>query len=611
MARAFALAALLAAGLVATAAADEGDIYRGHGLAHRGALKYPAGFAHFDYANPAAPKGGAVTLWDFGGFDSLNPFIPRGRPAPGIGLIYDSLLVASADEAFSAYGLLAEEVEMPRDRSWVAFKLRDGARWHDGRPVTAEDVIWTFETLVAEGRPHYARYWANVTGVGETGDGWVRFDFDGPGNRELPLILGQMQVLPRHWYADRDFAASGLEPPLGSGPYRVAEVDAGRSVTYRRVADYWGADLPVNAGFYNFDTLRYVEYLDFNVALEAFKAGEYDFRNENNSKLWATAYEGPAFDDGRIVVAEIPHQRPTGMQAFVFNLRRALFRDARVREAMGYAFDFEWSNANLFYGQYSRTESYFSNSELAASGAPSEAELAFLEPFRDRLAGEVFGEVWRPPSGDGTGNIRRRLRIARTLLEEAGWRIRDGVLRDEAGTPMAFEILLVQPAFERIAQPFVRNLERLGIAATIRTVDASQYTQRRRSFDFDMTVAVFGQSRSPGNEQRNYWGSEAAAIEGSGNLLGLENEVVDALVEEAIYAEDKEAHIAAVRALDRVLLWGRYLIPHWHLRYDRLAWWDKFGRPEITPEDGVVFNAWWIDPHAAARLQAGRAQQGE
>ena len=605
-----ALAFVLAIGLALAAAADEGGLYRGHGIANRGALKYPADFAHFDYVNPAAPKGGEVTLWDFGGFDSLNPFTPRGRAAPGIGLIYDSLLTSSADEAFSAYGLLAAEVEMPHDRSWVAFRLRDEARWHDGRPVTAEDVIWTFETLIAEGRPHYARYWANVVSVSDRGGGWVRFDFDGPGNRELPLILGQMQILPKHWYADKEFAATGLDVPLGSGPYRVAEVDAGRSITYRRVADYWGADLPVNVGFYNFDSLRYIEYLDFNVALEAFKAGEYDFRRENNSKLWATAYSGPAFDDDRIVVAEIPHRRPTGMQAFVFNLRRDLFRDPRVREAMGYAFDFEWSNANLFYDQYSRTESYFSNSELAASGTPSQAELAFLEPFRSQLGHEVFGDIWRPPSGDGSGNIRQRLRAARALLAEAGWRIRDGVLRDEAGTAMAFEILLVQPAFERIVQPFARNLERLGVAATIRTVDASQYTRRLRSFDFDLTVTVFGQSRSPGNEQRNFWGSEAAAIEGSGNLLGLQNEVVDALVEEVIYAENKEAHIAATRALDRVLLWGRYLIPHWHLRYDRLAWWDKFGRPRITPEDGVVFNAWWIDPEAAARLQTGQAQQG-
>ncbi|MDG2479684.1 MAG: extracellular solute-binding protein [Alphaproteobacteria bacterium] len=588
--------------LPAAAQDDEGQI--SHAISMYGDIKYPADFTHFDYVNPDAPKGGDVKMWSFGGFDTLNPFTLKGQAAAGLGDVYDTLLKSSSDEAFTEYGLLAEEIRMPEDRSWVAFKIRDEARWHDGMPVTPEDVVWTFETLTTEGHPYYAAYYANVVGATDEGDGWVRFDFESAGNRELPLVIGQLQILPKHWYADRAFDETTLEPPLGSGPYKVIDVEPGRSVTYGRVEDYSGADVPVNVGFYNFGTIRYDEYLDFDIALEAFKAHEYDFRMENNSKLWATSYTGRNFEDGLIITEEIMHERPTGMQAFIFNLRRPLFEDPRVREALGYAFDFDWSNKNLFYGQYDRTTSYFSNSDLAATGTPDEAELALLEPFRDQLPEEVFGEVYMPPATDGSGNIRGNLRAAIALLEEAGWTIQDGALAGPNGEAMAFEILLVQPAFERIVQPFARNLERLGVTVDIRIVDASQYERRMETFDYDVTVESFGQSRSPGNEQRDYWNSAMADIEGSRNSPGIKDPVVDALVEEIIFADDREELVTASRALDRVLRWGHYVIPNWHIRYDRVAYWDKFGQPELVPADGIVFNAWWVDPELAEELEA-------
>lgn len=603
-----ALAVLCLAGPVL--AKDE-DVYTGHGISIFGDLKYATDFPHFDYVNPDAPKGGDVRRWSFGGFDSLNPFILKGTAAPGLGQVYDSLLAGSADEADSAYGLVAELIRMPEDRSWVAFKLRPEARFHDGEIMDVEDVIWTFETLTTEGHPYFAALFANVESVVDEGDRWVRFNFDSPGNRELPLLVGSIDVLPKHWFEGRDFADTSLDVPLGSGPYRISDVDAGRSITYERVDDYWGADLPVNIGLYNFGTVRYDEYLDFDIALEAFKAHEYDYKSENNSKLWATAYTGPNFDDGLIIKEEVSHGRPTGMQAFVFNLRRPLFQDARVREALGYAFDFEWSNENLFYGQYARNTSYFSNSDLAATDAPSDAELALLEPYRDQLPEEVFGDVYTPPVTDASGNIRQHLREAKALLEEAGWTIQDGALTGPGGEVMEFEIILVQPAFERIVQPFARNLERLGAVVNIRIVDAAQYERRLETFDFDMTVRSWRSSETLGNEQRDYWGSATADVEGSFNTGGIKNPVVDALIEEVIFAESRDEMTTAARALDRVLLWNHYVIPHWHIDYDRVAYWDKFGQPDLIPTNGIVFSAWWVDPEKAAALEDRIANEDE
>lgn len=566
-----------------------------HGLSMYGDLKYGPGFPHFEYVDPRAPKSGAVRLAALGTFDSLNPFILKGVPAAGVGQIYDTLMVASADEAFAQYGLVAETVETPADRSWVAFTLRPRARFHDGRLITVEDVIWTFETLKASGHPFYRSYYAHVTRAEAAGPRRVRFTFKDAMNRELPLIVGQMPVLPKAWWASRDFTRTSLEPPLGSGPYRIEAVDPGRSITYRRVKDYWAAELPVSVGRFNFDEIRYDYYRDGTVALEAFKGGAYDLRLEDSSKHWATAYDIPAVREGRMRKEEIPNEIPTGMQGFVYNTRRAVFRDPRVRQALAQAFDFEWTNTHLFYGAYTRTASYFSNSELAARGLPGPAEQQVLAPFRERIPPAVFTETYRPPSTTGRVGIRPNLVHALRLLEEAGWVVRDmRLVHERTGQPMTFEILLSEPTWERITLPFVQNLERLGVRARVRTVDAAQYEYRLKHFDFDMTVAVFPQSLSPGNEQNDYWSREAARTPGSRNLAGVSDPVVDELIALLIAAPDRAALVARTRALDRVLLWGHYVIPHWHIAAFRVAYWDRFGRPAVSPRYDLGFDSWWV-----------------
>ncbi|MGH7786958.1 MAG: extracellular solute-binding protein [Candidatus Binatia bacterium] len=570
-------------------------IYKGHGIAMHGDLKYGPAFKHFDYVNPAAPKGGEIKRAVVGTFDSFNPFIIKGNPDAGSGQLYDTLLTASADEPFSEYGLLAESVETAADRSWVAFTLRPNARWHDGKPITVEDVIWTFETLRDKGAPFFRAYYASVAAVEKSGERTVRFTFKPGENRELPLILGQLPVLPKHYWATRDFEQSTLEPPLGSGAYRIERFEAGRWSRYQRVADYWGKDLPANVGRDNFDTIRYDYYRDDTVALEALKAGEYDLRLESSAKEWATAYDIPAVRDGRLQKQDFTHNRPAGMQGFAFNLRRPLFQDRRVRQALGLVFDFEWSNRTLFYGQYTRTRSYFANSELASNGLPQGAELATLEPFRDQLPPELFTSEYQPPVTDGSGNIRENLRRASELLKAAGWKVdpKSRKLVNAAGQPFEFEILLVMPAFERITLPYIKNLERLGITARVRTVDPAQYKKRSDDFDFDVLVENWGQSSSPGNEQRNFWGSAAAEQPGSQNVIGLKDPVVDALIEQLIAAPDRATLVARTQALDRVLQWGFYVVPQWYLAYDRLAYWNKFGRPEVTPALGVQVDTWW------------------
>lgn len=580
-----------------------------HGVALHGAPKYGPGFEHFDYANPAAPEGGSVRLAEIGTFDNLNPFILKGNTAAGLGRVFDTLTYHSDDEAFSEYGLIAESITIPEDRSWVEFTLRPQARFHDGAPITVDDVIFTLETLKKKGHPFYRAYYANVTGAERVGERVVRFSFDTENNRELPLIVGQMPILSKAYWASKDFEQTILEPPLGSGPYRVESVDPGRAITYSRVEDYWAADLAVNAGRHNFATIRHDYYRDATVALEAFKAGEYDFRVENIAKQWATGYAGPALESGLIKKEEIPHELPTGMQGFVFNTRRAIFEDRRVRRALAHAFDFEWTNQNLFYGAYTRTTSYFSNSELASQGLPSAEELAILEPYRGDVPEEVFTEEYRPPSTDGSGNIRGNLRTALELLREAGWVVRDRQLvHGESGRPMRFEMMLVSPAFERVVLPFQRNLRRLGIDMRVRTVDSSQYQNRIDNFDFDMIVFSRGQSLSPGNEQRNFWSSAAADTPGSGNLAGIRDPVVDDLVELVINAPDRESLIHRVRALDRVLLWGHYVIPHWHIRAFRVAYWNKFERPEVSPRYALGFDTWWVDTEKAARVEQRKSR---
>ncbi|TLX61843.1 ABC transporter substrate-binding protein [Stutzerimonas nosocomialis] len=558
--------------------------------------KYPANFQHFDYTNPDAPKGGTLRRSGSGGFDSLNPFINKGVPADEIGLIYDTLTTNSLDEPFTVYGLLAEKIERAPDNSWVRFHLRPEARFHDGEPVTAEDVVFTFETLISQGAPWYRAYYADVAKVTAESPRRVRFDFKHAGNRELPLILGQLSVLPKHWWAERDFNSSGLEPPLGSGPYRIERVQAGRSVRYQRVEDYWGKDLPVNRGFYNFDRITFDYYRDNDVALQAFKAGQFDFWLETSAKNWATAYDIPAVRDGRIVKEEIENHNPTGMQGFILNTRRPLLHDRRVREALGLLFDFEWTNRQLFNGAYTRTTSYFDNSEMAATGLPDADELKILEPLRGQIPDEVFERSFELPRTEANGIIRDQQRQAYKLLMDAGWKIENDRMVDTDGKPVKLEFLLVQAEFERVLLPYKRNLADLGIELEIRRVDVSQYINRLRSRDYDMIVSSFGQSNSPGNEQREYWHSSSADNPGSRNLIGLKDPAIDVLVDKLIAADSRKELVTRTRALDRVLLWGHYVIPNWHIKTWRVAYWNQFGHPEVTPDQDIGLMTWWRKP---------------
>ncbi len=579
-----------------------------HAIAMHGTPKYQPGFRHFDYVNPAAPKGGTLRVAVQGTFDSFNPFIPKGNA--GAGNPYESLLASSADEPFTQYGLIAESIEVPRDRSWAIFTLRPQARWHDGKPITVDDVIWSLETLKTRGQPFFRFYYGGVAGAEQIGPRQVKFTFSDRGNRELPLIVGQLPILPKHYWESRDFEKTTLEPPLGSGPYRVTDFEPGRYVVTERVTDYWGAKLPVNVGQNNFDRIRYDYYRDDTVIRQALKAGEIDFRLENQAKAWALDYDVPAVQRGWLIKEEIRHFSPTGMQAFVYNTRRELFSDRTVREALAYAFDFEWTNRNLFFGQYARTESYFSNSELAAAGLPEGRELNVLDRYRERVPIELFHRPYKAPSTDGSGWPRENLARAFALLEEAGWVVRDmKLVNEDTGAGFSFEILLVSPAFERIVLPFVRNLKRLGIDARVRLVDQSQYINRIRSFDFDMIVSGWGASESPGNEQRSYWTSAAASSPAASNYAGVNDPVVDELVELLINAPDRKSLVARARALDRVLLFGYYVIPQWHLRMQRVLYWDKFSRPEVTPRTGTSIDYWWFDEAKAARLERARNQQ--
>lgn len=576
-----------------------------HAIAMHGEPKYGPEFKHFDFVNPEAPKGGEIKLFAIGTFDNFNGFIIKGTPAIGSGNIYDALMTGSADEPFSEYGLLAQSIEMPDDRSWVAFELRPEARWHDGAPVTVEDVIFSFDTLKAKGDPFYRVYYASVLKAEKTGDHKVTFTFDGKPNRELPLIMGQLAILPKHYWEGRDFETPSLDVPLGSGPYKIGKFEPGRSITYERVPDYWGKDLPIYVGRNNWDRIRYEYYRDQLVAFEAFKAGNYDYRAESSAKIWATGYDIPQVQDGRIVKEMLPDESTQGMQAYIFNTRRELFQDPRVRRALAYAFDFEWTNKTLFYGQYTRTKSYWAGGELASRGMPQGEELEILERYRGRVPDEVYTAEYVPPASDGSGNNRANLRTGLNILKEAGWEIKDGVATNKQnGKQLTFEFLLNDPLFERITQPVIQNLERLGAKATIRTVDPAQYQNRITEFDFDVIVGTFGQSESPGNEQREFWNSSSAEVKGSRNVIGIKDPVVDELIELVIGAETRESLVARTRALDRVLLWSHYVIPQWHLPADRIAYWNKFSRPERKPRFGIGLDSWWVDPVKVAALGA-------
>lgn len=579
-----------------------------HGFAMHGTPKYAADAGTPDYLNPGAPKGGSVRLGARGTFDSLHPFIVKSVPAAGISQIWDTLCWNSRDEASTEYGLIAETIEWPEDRAWVAFTLRPEARFHDGSPITVEDVIFTLDILKSKGAPNYAFYYHDVMKAEKVGDRKVLFTFRDNTNKELPLIVGQLPVLPSKWWATRDFEKVSLEVPLGSGAYKVDSFDVGRSIAYRRVADWWAKDLWMNKGRNNFEVIRYEYYRDVTVQFEAFKAGDLDVRQENIARNWATAYDIPAVRDGRIQRVEIPHELPTGMQCFAFNTRRDQFKDRRVREAIATMFDFAWANKNLFYGMYRRNVSFFGNSELASSGLPTPAELKYLEPLRGKIPDEVFTKEFKLAETDGTGNTRDLARRALALLKEAGWEVRDGKMTDtKTGKKLAFEMLLNDASFERVVLPYKQNLERIGVDMTVRTVDTAQFKRREDEFDFDMMVEGFGQSLSPGNEQRDFWGSKAADTPGSRNSLGVRDAAIDSLIETLIAAPDRESLIAVTKALDRVLLWSHFVVPNWHNNKVFVAFWNRFGRPAKSARYApFAFDTWWIDEAKDRALQRDR-----
>lgn len=600
---------------MATSVAMAGE-KRHHALSLVGTPKYGPDFKHFDWVNPDAPKGGRARLRGIGAFDTLNQFAIRGSPPLGLTHIYDSLLTQSLDEPSTEYGLIAAWVSHAPDFSSATFGLRPEARFHDGRPITPSDVIFSLSAIKAA-NPRYALYYQNVTKAEETGPHQVTFTFSPKGNRELPIIIGSMPILPRHFWTakddkgePRDLSRGSMEVPVGSGPYRIREVDPGRQITFARIKDWWAKDLPVNRGQWNFDEISFIYYRDRLPAFEGFKAGETDFWPENSAKGWATGYDIDTVKKGLIRRDLLPSRTIAPMQGFAFNLRRKPFQDPRVRHAFNRAFNFEWANKAMFFDQYSRVSSYFENSELKATGLPDGAELAILETVRNEVPPEVFAKVWSNPVNATPDDVRHNMRHAAKLLAEAGFALKNGIMTNAAGDTLQAEILLVQPDFERLVLTYKTELERLGIKIDIRTVDSAQYRRRLNSFDFDIVIASFPQSLSPGNEQRDYFSSAAADKDGTRNVIGIKNPAVDKLIDRLIFATDRADLVAATRALDRVLLWNHYLVPQFFAPNDRIAYWDKFHRPEKLPGHTSASNAfmqvWWWDESRAAKLAEAR-----
>ncbi|HEX7073868.1 MAG TPA: extracellular solute-binding protein [Hyphomicrobiaceae bacterium] len=601
--RPLAASILLALAAVMPVSADEAP---SHGLSAFGELKYGPDFTHFEYVNPDAPKGGRLSMIGPAGtitFDSFNPFILRGDAAQGLDLLFDSLMVRAMDEPDAVYGLIAKSATVAADRRSVTFELRPEAKFADGSPVTAEDVAFTFETLKTKGHPQFRLSLRNVVRAEVLEPHKVRYVFEGENLRDLPLIVAELPVLSKAYYARHEFDQTTLEPPLGSGPYRISEFKQGSFTTFKRREDYWAKDLPVNRGRYNFDEVRYEYFRDRTAQLESLKAGAYDLREEFTSKDWATGYDIPQVKDGRIVLLTLPDESPSGAQGFFINTRRAKFSDPRVRKALDYAFDFEWTNSNLFYSLYKRTASYFENSDLKAEGKPSPEELALLEPYRDRLPPEVFGEPYTPPVSDGSGSDRRLLRTAAQLLTQAGWELKGTRRVNAAGELLDIEFLIFEPTFERVIAPYLKNLHALGIQANIRRVDPAQYERRVKAFDFDIVTQRYVMRLTPGVELFNFFGSGAADTEGSFNLAGIKDPVIDALVNKVMEAESRKELVTATRALDRVLRAGHYWVPHWYKASHNIAHWNKFGRPEIKPKyDRGIVDTWWYDAEKAAKL---------
>ncbi len=582
-----------------------------HALSLFGDVKYPADFKRFDYVNPDAPKGGVARQISIGTFDNFNLAVAgiKGTLAPASALIYETLMTRSLDEVTTEYGLLAESAQHPDDFAWVIYRLRKEAKWHDGKPVTPEDVIFSLETL-KQYSPMYASYYRHVVKTEKIGDRDVKFTFDSPGNRELPTIVGELTVLPKHYWEGtdsngkkRDVSATTLEPPLGSGPYRIKEFVAARSIKLERVKDYWGAGSPTQIGQNNFDEMNFEFFRDNQVALEAFKADQADWISENSAKQWATAYDFPAVADKRVLKQEFPINDSGRMQGFVFNIRRDQFKDAKLRRAFNYAFDFEEMNKQLFYGQYKRINSYFDGTELASSGLPQGEELQILETVRDKIPPEVFTTPYTNPVGGNPDAVRTNLREAMKLLKEANYTIKDGKLVDAAGKAVSAEILVADPSGERISLFWKPSLERIGVTASIRVVDPAQYENRLRSFDFDIIIDTWGESLSPGNEQREFWGSQTADVPGSKNTIGIRNPAVDALIDKVIFAKDRADLVAATHALDRVLLWNFYLVPQFTYGFSRYAIWDRFSHAELPKyaRSGLP-SLWWFDSEKAAKI---------
>jgi peptide/nickel transport system substrate-binding protein len=579
------------------------------GLAMHGEPREGAGFSHFSYVNPDAPKGGRATFAVQGTFDSLNPFIIKGVSADGLrDYLYESLLARAYDEPFTLYGLIAEAVETPPDRSWVEFTLNPKAKFSDGTPITVDDVIFSYAVLRDHGRPNHRSYYKKVTKVEKTGERKVRFTFDGSGDREMPLIMGLMPVLPHHLYTPETFDKTTLKAPIGSGPYVIDKVDPGKRITYKRDPNYWGRDLPVNRGRYNIDEIRFDYYRDAGAMFEAFKSGLVTFRDEDDPTRWTEGYDFPALRDGRVIKEALPLETPAGMAALVFNTRRPLFADPRVRQALIKLFDFEWVNRALYHGQYARSESYFARSDLSSHERPADAmERALLAPYAGAVKPEIMDGDFSFPVSDGTGENREGRVEALKLLDEAGYQLKDGVLVNAAtGEPFTFEILAATRAQERLLLTYARALKQVGIDARIRQVDSAQYQRRKQTYDFDMIQYFWPVSLSPGNEQSFRWGSDAAKTEGSFNYPGVESEAVDAMIAALLSAKDRDDFVSAVRALDRVLLSGDYVVPLFHLPRQWVAHWRTLKRPEKTPLYGYQIDTWWLDPSAQAN-SAGHA----
>ncbi|MGB8755128.1 MAG: extracellular solute-binding protein [Pseudolabrys sp.] len=593
-------------------ASGETQIWR-HALSLFGDIKYPEGFKHFDYVNPNAPQGGTLRQSALGTFDNFNTVVSgvKGSIAIGTELYTETLTTPSLDEVSTEYGLLAEAISYPADYSAVTYRLRAKARWHDGKPITSDDVLFSFDVL-KKNSPFYGAYYRHVVKVETTGEREVTFTFDGPGNRELPQIVGQLPVLPKHWWEGtdksgrkRDVTQTTLEPPLGSGPYRLKDFAPGRTLVYEKVDDYWGKDLNVIIGTRNFQTIRYEFFRDSTVALEAFKGDQVDWRFENSAKEWANSYDFPAVRDKRVVREEFPTRNIGVMQAFAFNIRRDKFKDPRVRRAFNFVFDFEEMNRQLFFGQYKRIASFFEGTELASTGVPSGKELEILETVRDKVPDELFTKPYTNPVGGNPEAVRNNLREALRLFREAGYEVKDTRLVDaRSGKQFAVEFLVDEPAAERFVLFYKPSLDRLGMTVNVRVVDAAQYENRLRQWDFDIIVASWAQSLSPGNEQRGFWSSQAADQPGSRNLIGIKNPAVDSLIERVIFTRDREDLVAATRALDRVLLWNFYVVPQWTYGKQRTARWDRFGHPETMPKYGASAfpTIWWWDAARAAKV---------